>query len=46
MLSQGKAEILDGLSEGELVITSGQFLLDSEASLKGSLMRLSSGHQH
>ncbi|BAJ00178.1 heavy metal efflux system protein, putative [Shewanella violacea DSS12] len=46
MLSQGKAEILDGLDEGELVITSGQFLLDSEASLKGSLMRLTSGHQH
>lgn len=46
MLSQGKAEILEGLAEGELVITSGQFLLDSEASLKGSLMRLSSGHQH
>ncbi|MBO2626729.1 efflux RND transporter periplasmic adaptor subunit [Shewanella algae] len=46
MLSQGKAEILDGLHEGENVVISGQFLLDSEASLKGSLMRLSSGHQH
>ncbi|WP_076413385.1 efflux RND transporter periplasmic adaptor subunit [Shewanella sp. UCD-KL12] len=46
MLSQGKAEIIDGLQEGERVVTSGQFLLDSEASLKGSLMRLSSGHQH
>lgn len=46
MLSQGKAEIIDGLEEGERVVTSGQFLLDSEASLKGSLMRLSSGHQH
>jgi len=46
MLSQGKAEIKDGLDEGEQVVTSGQFLLDSEASLKGSLMRLSSGHQH
>jgi len=46
MLSQGKAEIIEGLSEGELVIISGQFLLDSEASLKGSLMRLSSGPQH
>ena len=46
MLSQGKAEIKDGLEEGEQVVTSGQFLLDSEASLKGSLMRLSSGHQH
>lgn len=46
IMSQGKAEILSGLNEGELVVTSGQFLLDSEASLKGSLMRLSSGHQH
>nr|WP_281213701.1 efflux RND transporter periplasmic adaptor subunit [Shewanella insulae] len=46
MMSQGKAEILSGISEGEQVVTSGQFLLDSEASLKGSLMRLSSGHQH
>lgn len=46
MLSQGKAEIVSGLSEGEQVVLSGQFLLDSEASLKGSLMRLSSGHEH
>lgn len=46
MLSQGKAEIKEGLAENERVVTSGQFLLDSEASLKGSLMRLSSGHQH
>ncbi|MGI2258459.1 efflux RND transporter periplasmic adaptor subunit [Shewanella sp. GXUN23E] len=46
MQSKGKAEILKGLEEDELVVTSGQFLLDSEASLKGSLMRLSSGHQH
>jgi len=46
MMSQGKAEIISGLSEGERVVTSGQFLLDSEASLKGSLMRLNSGHQH
>ncbi|MCG9697850.1 efflux RND transporter periplasmic adaptor subunit [Shewanella sp. Isolate11] len=46
MMSQGKAEILSGIEEGEQVVISGQFLLDSEASLKGSLMRLSSGHQH
>lgn len=46
MMSQGKAEIVSGLTEGERVVISGQFLLDSEASLKGSLMRLSSGHQH
>lgn len=46
MQSKGKAEILKGLEQGDIVVTSGQFLLDSEASLKGSLMRLSSGHQH
>ena len=31
----GKTEILAGLSEGEKVVASGQFLLDSEASLSG-----------
>ena len=31
----GQTEILAGLSEGEKVITSGQFLIDSEASLSG-----------
>jgi Cu(I)/Ag(I) efflux system membrane fusion protein len=46
MMSQGKAEIVSGLTEGERVVISGQFLLDSEASLKGSLMRLNSSHQH
>jgi len=33
-------EILSGLQEGEKVVTSGQFLIDSEASLKGSLKRM------
>ena len=33
-------EIVDGLSEGEQVVISGQFLIDSEASLKASLMRM------
>ena len=33
--SDGKTEILKGLEEGRKVVTSGQFLLDSEASLKG-----------
>ena len=34
-------EIVDGLNEGEQVVISGQFLIDSEASLKASLMRMS-----
>ena len=37
----GRTEILSGLSGGERVVVSGQFLLDSEASLSGALERLS-----
>ena len=33
--SDGKTAILKGLEEGQKVVASGQFLLDSEASLKG-----------
>jgi Cu(I)/Ag(I) efflux system membrane fusion protein len=33
--AQGQVEILAGLSEGQQVVASGQFLLDSEASLTG-----------
>jgi len=36
----GLVEIINGLSEGETIVTSGQFLIDSEASLDASLMRL------
>ncbi|MBV7316327.1 efflux RND transporter periplasmic adaptor subunit [Shewanella sp. NIFS-20-20] len=46
MQTQGKSEIISGLNDGDMVVTSGQFLLDSEASLKGSILRLSQGHQH
>lgn len=35
-------EIIKGLSVGDKVVTSGQFLIDSEASLKASIARMSS----
>ena len=34
-------EILEGISEGENIVISGQFLIDSEASMRASLMRMS-----
>jgi membrane fusion protein, copper/silver efflux system len=39
--ASGQTEILEGLDGGERVVVSGQFLLDSEASLSGALDRLS-----
>jgi membrane fusion protein, copper/silver efflux system len=39
--ASGQTEILEGLAGGERVVVSGQFLLDSEASLSGALERLS-----
>ena len=36
-----RIEVLDGLREGQQVVASGQFLIDSEASLRGALDRLS-----
>ncbi|MFO1243164.1 MAG: efflux RND transporter periplasmic adaptor subunit [Rickettsiales bacterium] len=39
--SGGKTEILEGLKEGENVVTSAQFLIDSESSLRESLQKLS-----
>jgi Cu(I)/Ag(I) efflux system membrane fusion protein len=38
--ADGKAEILEGVAAGERVVLSGQFLIDSEASLSGTLSRL------
>jgi Cu(I)/Ag(I) efflux system membrane fusion protein len=35
--------ILAGLQGGERIVTSGQFLIDSEASLSGALDRLNAG---
>jgi len=43
MESGNRVEILKGLSEGDMVVTSGQFLLDSEASLRASFTRMEPG---
>ncbi len=39
----GKTPILSGLQEGESVVVSGQFLIDSEANLKSAVDRLKAG---
>ncbi len=38
-------EIVEGLKPGERVVTSGQFLIDSEASLKASITRMTSAQE-
>ncbi|THD10373.1 efflux RND transporter periplasmic adaptor subunit [Metallibacterium scheffleri] len=38
--ADGYTEVLAGLKSGERVVTSGQFLIDSEANLNGALQRL------
>jgi Cu(I)/Ag(I) efflux system membrane fusion protein len=40
--SDGKTVVLSGLEEGQSAVLSGQFLIDSEASLKSAVSRLSS----
>jgi Cu(I)/Ag(I) efflux system membrane fusion protein len=40
----GRSEILEGLSVGQDVVTSGQFLIDSEASLRGAFDNLAGEH--
>ncbi len=38
--AHGRSEILEGVNDGDEVVLSGQFLIDSEASLTGALARL------
>lgn len=40
--ANGQIAILNGLQEGQKVVTSGQFLIDSEASLQGVLAQMNS----
>lgn len=55
-ISQGRAEIITGLQVGDEVVTSGQFLIDSEANIQSTIQKMSfeqatqaeshSSHQH
>jgi Cu(I)/Ag(I) efflux system membrane fusion protein len=38
--SNGQSEVLKGLQAGQKIVVSGQFLIDSEASLKGTIGRM------
>ncbi len=40
MASNGMVEILSGIEAGDQVVTSGQFLIDSESSLQASFLRM------
>src|SRR5690606_9320471 len=44
--ADGKIQILSGLEGGEEVVTSAQFLIDSEARLKSAIGAMAAGHQH
>ncbi|MFC3123221.1 efflux RND transporter periplasmic adaptor subunit [Agaribacter flavus] len=52
LITQGRAQVLAGLQAGERVVTSGQFLLDAEASLSNIASNMTVqtdsdiGHQH
>lgn len=42
--SRGLTEITSGLTEGQHIVTSGQFMLDAESSLRGGMAAM--GHNH
>lgn len=41
MRGEGNVEILSGLQQGDEIVVSGQFLIDSESSLQASFLRMS-----
>ena len=43
-ITQGYAEILSGVEEGDILVTSAQFLLDSESSKESDFLRMESHH--
>jgi len=44
--AQGHVQILDGVREGESIVTSAQFLIDSESNLQAAIQRLMAEHAH
>jgi len=44
--ADGKIQVLHGLQGGEQVVTSAQFLIDSEARLKSAVGTMTGSHQH
>lgn len=50
IVAGGYAQILSGLEEGDQIVTSAQFLLDSESNLRAALSQMTggapAGHQH
>jgi multidrug efflux pump subunit AcrA (membrane-fusion protein) len=49
MEDNGIIQVLSGLEEGDEVVTSAQFLIDSESSLREAIQKMSIGqssHQH
>lgn len=44
--SENYFEVRSGLKDGEKVVTSGNFLIDSESKLKAAIAAIAGGHQH
>ena len=44
--AEGAYEVLSGVKEGEEVVASANFLIDSESKLKAAISQAGSGHQH